>query len=196
MNQQAIERVLANRIHNIDHVVVEVAERGIVENSVEGDRFEDLRTRREYRDVIIGEFYETYFLPDRHEFDWHLLSELVEGLTEPNTVSFVKQAAVGGVVGAAAWEVCRTILRAIVRAMRSASFSDERIVPYDSMLVDAKKIEKFFDSRDSARIAEIEDSTGVARERLYPFLKLMGFTHQRRKHNCLWCTPGFFPRNA
>lgn len=189
MDQHAIERLLVNSIHNVTYVIEEVAKRGLIENAIEADFFDELRTRREYRDVIIGGFYEAYFLPERHEFDWHLLSEWVEELTNPNTVTFVKQAAMGGVVGAAAWEVCRTILRSITKAMRGASFSNERVVPYDTMLSDADKIESFFRTKDSARIIEIEESTGVPRERVYPFLKLMGFVHQRRRHNCLWCRP-------
>jgi len=193
MNHDVIDKLINKNVNNITYAIKNVAERGIISVEAEADVFEELRYRREFKDVIIGEIYESYFLPDRHEFDWQIIQEFVETITDSNTVSFVKEAAGGGILGAVAWEICRRILKAIISTMKKNSLPKSRVIPYKAMLADADTIERFFEAHDSARIDTIEESTNIPRERIYPFLKLMGFVHHRKKHNCLWCKPGVTP---
>ncbi|MGB2956524.1 MAG: hypothetical protein WBB64_11230, partial [Anaerolineales bacterium] len=54
---------------------------------------------------------------------------------------------------------------------------------------DVNKIEDYFNQNSSARIEDIEQETGVPREKIYPIIKLAGFRHHRRGTPCFWEIP-------
>jgi antitoxin ParD1/3/4 len=171
-------------------VVREVGRRGIAETELEADDFSVLLARREFKDLVVGELYEAYFLPERHEFDWQLLKEIVAIITSEPVKEFIALSVFSGVIGNVAFLAFRAVLAQTVSEMKNAKLGAGRQQPFHDMKHDIDGIEKFFQRRECARIAEVETSTGIPREKLRPLLKLLGFTHHRRKFACNWCRPG------
>ena len=190
MNKTALDRIVDQASYDLTHVIRAVAERGSVESELDADDYAALLTRREFKDVVIGELYESYFLPQRHEFDWQILHQIVTVVTSERLREFVAISAVSGVLGNAAFAALRAVLSRVRREMRYAKLPRKRQVPFRAMKADVASIERFFRDSPCARIATIELATSVPREKLYPLLKLLGFKHYRRKHTCYWCTPG------
>jgi len=62
---------------NIDFTTTRVADRGWSDNPEQADRFAELRQDARFRDAQVAELYEHYFLPERHEFEWQVLSDIV-----------------------------------------------------------------------------------------------------------------------
>lgn len=193
MNKKEIDQLLAAPLGSVAHIVRAVAERGIIEQPEEEDRFEQLRTRKEFREMIATEIYEHYFLPQRHEFDWQIISQFVEAMCS----SRMAEAIASDVPGSAAFAILMYLLKRIHNELVAKKFSTERSGPYVKMRTNVEALERYFGTpARCARIAEIESGTGVTREELYPLLRLLGFSHHRRKHNCMWCPPGIKPTAA
>ena len=185
-----MEQLLAVPLGEIAHIAGAVADRGIVERPEEDDRFEQLRTRKEFREMIATEIYENYFLPQRHEFDWQIVSQFVDAMCS----SRMGEAIASGVPGNAVFAILVYLLKRIHDELVAKKFSAERSGPYAKMRANVEALERYFSAPvRCARIADIEANTGVTREELYPLLRLLGFSHHRRKHNCLWCPPGITP---
>ena len=185
-----IDQLLAVQLGAVAHIAGAVAERGIIERPEEEDRFEQLRSRKEFRELIVTEIYENYFLPRRHEFDWQIVSQVVDAMCSSN----VGVAITSGVIGNGAFAILIYFLRRIHDELVAKKFSAERSGPYAKMRANVEALERYFGTpARCARIAEIETGTGVTREELYPLLRLLGFSHHRRKHNCMWCPPGIKP---
>jgi hypothetical protein len=172
------------------HVIREVGRKGVVEDQLAADDFGLLLSRKEFKDLVVGELYEAYFLPDRHESDWLLLRELLAMITSEHVKQFVAVSVASGLLGNAAFAVLRAALVRILSEMKNARVPSSRRQPFHAMKRDVDGVEAFFRKNECARMPEIELSTGVARERLYPLLKLLGFMHYRREHACHWCKPG------
>jgi hypothetical protein len=190
MDENRLRKLIEQSSQDLSYVVREVGRRGIAETELEADDFSVLLERREFKDLVVGELYEAYFLPERHEFDWHLLKEMVAILTSEPIKEFVALSVVGSVLGSAACSALRALLAQTVSEIKKAKLPSGRQQPFRDMRNHVDGIEKFFQQRECARIAEVETSTGIPREKLYPLLKLLGFAHHRRKFVCHWCRPG------
>lgn len=190
MNAKSLEELLEKESRDLTYVIRKVGERGVTDREVEADDYGLLLARREFRDLVVGELYETYFLPERHEFEWQILHQLVSILTSEKAREFVGMAITGGVVGNTAFAVLRAILSRIVSEISRARLPRGRQAAFLDMQDSVTKLEEFFAQHDHARIAEIESFTKVPREKIHPFLKLLGFKHERRANNCLWRRPG------
>ncbi len=70
--------------------------------------------------------------------------------------------------------------------MKQAKLPSSKLLQYQEMQQDVERIENYFQGNECARISDIESLTGIPRERVYPLLKLLGFTHYRRQHTCHW----------
>jgi hypothetical protein len=190
METKELEQLLGPPLGTIAHIAAAVAERGIIERPEEEDQFVQLRARKEFRDLIVAEIYEHYFLPQRHEFDWQIVGQFVDAMCS----SKVAERVASGVVGNAAYEILKYLLKRVQGALVAKGFSAERVGPYDKMRMNVEALERYFSGLGQcARIADIEAGTGLRREELYPLLRLLGFSHHRRKHNCLWCPSGVKP---
>lgn len=192
MDEKKINRLIEGAMNEIEYVIREVKNRGFEEVHEEVDCFEDLRLKKEFKDVITGEIYESYFLPERHEFDWTIVSQLVEALTSPQVLEFAKQTLLpvaGGFATKAVYDILKSSLLRTVQVMKKEGLPEARREPYEQMLSDVDKLREYFETRPVARMPEIEAGIRVPRERLYPLMKLLGFSHHRRKDNCLWYMP-------
>ena len=175
MDDSKLQRMVEDAFGDAAHVIQTVGKRGLLEVEQECDDFIELLLRREFRDVVVAELYEEYFLPKRHEFDWQVLHQIVSILTSEPIKEYCAMTVVGGVVGNAAWAALRLLLRRVVAEMRAANVSKSRRDVYLAMESDVAQVERFFKEAPCARITNIEESTRIDRARLYPLLKLLGF---------------------
>jgi hypothetical protein len=190
MDEKKLDICIGEISADLSYVIQEVGKRGVVDHELVADDFDVLLSRKEFQDLVLGEIYEAYFLPDRHESDWLVLRELLRIVTSEHVRQFVASTVVGGVLGNTAFAVVRSVLARILSEMTKARYSSCRRKPFQAVRGDVDRLEKFFRKRDCARIAEIESSTGIPQEKLRPLLKLLGFKHYRREHACHWCRPG------
>lgn len=176
----------------IDVIVREVRRRGWRDDALTSDDFATLRGDERIRLAIVAGLYEQYLLPKRHEFEWHVLYEIVRSITGADSVGFIKGVVVGGVLGNAAYHALKEACRVAVASFRShlGPAGKSRANGFRAMRTDAHRLARFFRTVSSARIGEIERSTGVTRERAYPLMILAGARHARRgQHACMWTAP-------
>jgi hypothetical protein len=190
VDEKELHSLIGRISGELSYVIREAAKKGVVENAVPADDFQILLQQKEFRDLVIGELYEAYFLPDRHESDWLVLRELLAVVTSEHVKQFVASAAASGVIGNATFAVLRAALARILSEARKARLAASKRQPFDAMKNDVRKVEAFFGKSECAQIAEVESATGIPRGRLHPLLKLLGFKHYRREHSCHWCKPG------
>jgi len=196
MDEKKLHSLINRDSEDLLYVIREVGKRGVPENELVVDDFQVLLSRKEFRDLVVGELYEAYFLPERHESDWQILRELVTIVTSERIREFVALAVVGGVIGNTAFAVLRAVLSRIIAEMRKAKLPSSKRQPFHGMRKDLDGIEGFFRNNGCAKIVEIESTTEIPRERLYPLLKLLGFKHYRRQRVCHWCKPGVTAHGA
>jgi hypothetical protein len=190
MDQKKLDALIDQVSQDLSYVIRELGRRGVSDSEINADDFQMLLLRKEFRDLVVGELYEAYFLPERHESDWQLLHELVAVLTSERIREFVATTVVAGVIGNSAFAVLRSVIARITTEMKKAKLPSSKLRPFQGMRDDVEHIEKYFQTNECVRIADMESSTGIPRERIYPLLKLLGFTHYRRQHACHWCKPG------
>jgi hypothetical protein len=77
MDQTELNRLIDQASGDLLYVIREVTKRGVSENELDADDFEVLLLRKEFKELVVAELYEAYFLPERHESDWQVLRELV-----------------------------------------------------------------------------------------------------------------------
>jgi hypothetical protein len=194
MNENKLHSLIDQVSEDLSYVIREVGKRGVSESEIDADDFQVLLSRKEFQDLVIGELYESYFFPERHESDWQLLREVVTILTSERVKEFVALSVAGGVIGNSAFAVLRAVMARIMTEMKRAKLPPSKWQPFRGMKEDIDVLEDYFRKKACARIAEVELATGIPRERLYPLLKLSGCSHYRRQHACYWCTPGTTPR--
>lgn len=178
-----VQRVTART----DEIIAAVIERGYTNRDILLDDYSDLVRRREFRDALITELYESHFSPDRHEFDYALIRELVESIATIPAVAYVAGAITAGVLGNAAYDVVKRVALAI--ATRFQERDPRRADLWRGIATDADRIEAFFEGRAIATAEQISEATGIPRHKLLPLLKLLGFTYDRGKGRNGW-TPG------
>ena len=193
VNKKKLDSLINHLSEDLNYVIREVGKRGVSETKLDADDYHALLSRREFRDLVVAELYETYFLPEWHESDWQLLRELVAIVTSERVREFVALSIVGGVIGNSAFAVLRSVIGRITAAMKKAKLPQDRWRPFQGMSDDLDGLEHYFRENGCARIMDVESSTGIPRERLHPLLKLLGFIHYRRRHVCYWCRPGTTP---
>jgi hypothetical protein len=193
VNKQKLQSLIDQVSGELSYVIREVGKRGASESELNADDFSLLLSRREFQDLVVGELYESYFLPERHESDWQLLREIVTILSSERVRDFIELSVAGGVIGNSAFSVLRAVIARIATEMKKAKLPSGRWQPFHAMRDDINGLEEYFREHKCAQIAKVESSTGISRERLYPLLKLLGFVHYRRQHTCHWCKPGATP---
>jgi hypothetical protein len=173
---------------SIEHIIDQVAVRGWLDKQLQTDDFALLRLDKRFSEAQIAELYEQYFLPERHEFEWQILSEIVTTIINSPASSFVVAAITGGVIGNAAYDLLKKMCLAVAERFeeRLGTKARERAMGFRQLASDAEKIKNFFSQIQRARIEEIERETGINRERIYPLLKLAGLKHYRRGDPCYW----------
>jgi hypothetical protein len=176
---------------SIEYTVSEVANRGWADNPLEVDRFANLRKERRIREAQVAALYEQYFLPERHEFEWQVLSDIATAITTSSVTQFAAVAVAGGALGNAAYDLLK-IMCSYAASQFEEKLGDkarERAKSFRQLSTDAEKLKSFFSKNQKARIEEIEQATGLPREKVYPLMKLAGLNHYRRYNPCYWELP-------
>lgn len=176
---------------NIDHIIDEVAARGWTDAQLQADDFSELRTDARFRDAQLAQLYEQYFLPERHEFEWLVLYEIVRAVAHAPVTQHIASGVALGVAGNAAFVLIRKMCLATAHKFKSklGANAGERAEGFGNIALDAERIQTFFAHHQRARIDEIERETGIVRERIHPLIKLAGLKHYRRDDACYWEMP-------
>lgn len=81
---------------SIDYILNEVLLRGYDDKADESNNFLHLIQKKEFKDLIALEIYESYFWNERHEFDLQLLKEIVNNVCNYfNTPEIMQQIEAG-----------------------------------------------------------------------------------------------------
>jgi hypothetical protein len=175
----------------VDYVVDRVASRGWTDNPVNADRFDQLRTDLAIRSAQVAALYEEYFLPERHEFEWQVLSHIIDTIVGDPTTQFIGGVVVTGIIGSLAYDILKKMCQhtAQVFEQKLGERGKERAIGFRQIASDAQTIQNYFSATERARINDIEKATGIPREKIYPLLKIAGFQHNRRMDACYWQLP-------
>ncbi len=168
----------------LQQIVLTVIHRGYEERRILSDDYSALIKRREFRDLIIAELYETYFPPSRHEFDYLLIKEAVEAVATNPVVAYVAGAISGGVVGNAAYDLLKHLAYVVSESFHGKD--EPRSDIWRGLASDIERIELFFREHKRAHTTEIAEATGISRDKLIPLLKLLGFSFERAKGGMGW----------
>lgn len=180
---------------SIEYVINGVVERGWIEKPLDMDQFSELRKDQRFREAQIAALYEQYFLPERHESDWQMLSEIaqaiIKAVASSPVVDFSALAIAGGVIGNAAYDLIKNMCSytGTVIEEKLGHRASGRVASFQQIGTDAQTLKTFFQKTPKARIEEIEQTTGIPREKIYPLLKLAGMNHHRRGTPCYWELP-------
>jgi hypothetical protein len=171
---------------NIDHIIDEVAIRGWADNQLQ-----ELRMDARFRDAQLAGLYEQYFLPERHEFEWHVLTEIVRAVVHSPVTGYVTSGVALGVLGNAAGDLLKKMCVEAAHRFeeKPGPSAKERAKGFQQIADDTERVTAFFSQHSKARIETIEQETGIARERIDPILKLAGLRHYRRENACYWELP-------
>lgn len=182
---------------SIDYILNEVFLRGYDDKADESNNFLHLIQKKEFKDLIALEIYESYFWNERHEFDLQLLKEIVNNVCNYfNTPEIMQQIESG---------LLQTLPSAIIISMISKIWSkikeyknkkNEIVSEEDSSWLRIKrnieKIDKEFLNHDYILSDDIEQIFATSREEILPLLKLYGcecFFDKKRKRT-IWLRPG------
>ena len=191
MGNEALDRMVATSMFDIEHVISEVARRGSKEVLREADRYEELRLRQEFKELITAEIYEAFFLPERHESDWQIIHQIVANVCNPAVGSFVAGAVASGLIENASGKLMGSLLSRTLQKMKASLWPKKRVDPYEELSSALDCVKAYFKDRKCSRLLEIEAATSLSGDRIKPILKLLGFVHHRRQYNCYWCVPGY-----
>lgn len=183
MDNKELKDFLNLKQSNIDWTIDNILKRGYEEVIQEVDDYSLLLEKNEFRNVIIFELYENFFLPQRHEFELQILTDIVEAIVESKTLSYVAGVTISGTV----YDLLKKLLSHVSTKFKD---KDERRSKLFSIIEnDVNKIEKYFEIHESGKIDELEKCLDVDRDRLVPLLKLLGFKRYRGKKKHLWVRP-------
>jgi hypothetical protein len=176
---------------NIAHLILKVTERGWRQHSDDTDDFAVLRSDRRFRETQAIALYEYYFLPERHEFELAALDEIIRQITEmaPAAKGFAAGAIASGLIGGAAYDALKVMCTRTAAQFKKLLGNEgaERAKSFEQIAVDAEKIKMYFQKHEKARIEDIEKATGLARDCIYPLVKVAGCRHvQRGEGRCNW----------
>jgi hypothetical protein len=176
----------------IDYSLDQVNEFGWTDKSTSIDNFEKLRKDHHFKEFIVAGLYEEYFLPDRHEHEWQILNEIVTAIVNSPSTEIVVNIVISGVVGNAAYDLLKELCRYTNTQYKKiiGKKAHERAECFLNIANDSEILLGYFKNKKKSRIIEIEEGTGLPREKIYLLLKLAGFTHYRRgEKTCYWENP-------
>lgn len=187
MDDKDFEKFLNSKQSNIDWTIDNTLKRGYEEVILDIDDYSLLLEKHEFRNLIIFELYENFFLPQRHEFELQILTYIVDAVVEYKPWSYAAGAAASGVIGNTIYDLLKKLFSHV-----SAKYKDRdevRSKIFSTLENEIDKIEKYFEIHESGKIDELEICLDIDRDRLVPLLKLLGFKCYKRKKSKLWVRP-------
>jgi phosphohistidine swiveling domain-containing protein len=135
----------ANALKEIDRSASAIAERGYDDIQEEWDDYVLHIQTDEFKKLVTFELYEAYFPPQRHEFELHLLTQLVDAVASSKTAEFMTCAVVGGIVGNAAYDVLKTALEHVAGRFSGIRRTHHAV---QEIAENIQKIRKYLDKHD------------------------------------------------
>lgn len=180
---------------NIDYILEQINQRGFdTKPNICDDYSKLLVNRKDFKDLIALELYESYFFSERHEFDLQLLKEIVEQIAiyfcNPNTLQQIESGLLQTIPSA----IIISMLQKIWSKLKNISAIKNNCQKEDSswqqLKNNMKKIDKEFKNHDYIKEEDIETIFGVNRKQILPLLKLCGCVHYENKKRSIWIKPG------
>ena len=171
MDDKDFEKFLNSKQSNIDWTIDNTLKRGYKEVILDIDDYSLLLEKHEFRNLIIFELYENFFLPQRHEFELQILTYIVDAVVEYKPWSYAAGAAASGVIGNTIYDLLKKMFSHV-----SAKYKDRdegRSKIFSTIENEIDKIEKYFEIHESGKIDELEICLDIDRDRLVPLLKLL-----------------------
>src|ERR1039457_6022623 len=157
-NVDGVEKTISSQISK-------VLERGIDEIEVSEEDYSQLIEQKFCKDQVIYELYESYFLPKRHEFEFSLISEIVNAVIQSKITIFIAGAALSGFIGDYTTSIVKRLLTHIINEFRTSKKEKEK---FKGILNDVEKIETFFGKKNKEEISRLIEALGIEKERLIP----------------------------
>lgn len=179
---------------NIDYILDEVIERGYSNNPNDCNDYIKMLQKKDFKDLIALELYETYFWDQRHEFDLQLLKELVENVSayfsDPNIIMQIQTGLLQTLPSAIIIVIVKKIWGKMKTIVEKHSIPIVENSSWNRIEKNCKKIDKEFSSHDYVITDEIERIFDASREEIQPLLKLCGFKCFIDKKRSIWIKPG------
>lgn len=175
-----------NAMRQVDLSASVIAERGYDDIQQDWDDYGYLIQSYEFRKLVTFELYEAYFLPRRHEFELHLLTQLVDAVSSSRPAAFLASAAAGGVVGNAVYDILKAILAHIAKRFKKVRRT------YDAVKEIGENIERirvYMEKHDDVSISQISSDLDIETYKVEPLLKLLGCRSHRVKKRRQWRKP-------
>lgn len=169
--------------NEIVNIIDNVLERGIDDIDEIVDDYSTLIEKNEFKIALITDIYEVYFPPKRHEFEFELLSTIVDTLISSKTTMFIASAAFSGLIGNTFTTVVKRLLNRIIDQFKSIPDESRK---FKNLLSDIEKVEAYFRKNKKAEINKLEKELDIDKTRLVPILKLLGFKTYKEKNKRYW----------
>ena len=181
---------LVKRRQNFDYIINSVLERGFEEKNIDSNDYSILLAKKEFKELVVLEIYEYYFLWDRHEFDLQLIRELVEAVadyfSDPEVIIAIKTGMLQTIPSAIIIGICSYIGKKITK---KKTHPDD-VSYWGKIEINIQKIETEYKNHDYILADEIERIFDTSKEEIQPLLKLCGCKCYYEKNRSIWIKPG------
>lgn len=175
-----------NALREVDRAASAIAERGYDDVQQEWDDYTNLLQSYEFRKLVTFELYEAYFPPKRHEFELHLLTQLVDAVATSKPAAFLIGSAAGGVVGNAVYDMLKAGLSHIAKRFTKVRRTHDAV---EEIGENVEKIRAYMDKHDDVATSQISSDLDIETHKVEPVLKLLGCRSHRVKKRRLWRKP-------
>ncbi len=181
---------LIKRQQNLDYIINSVNERGFEERNVVSNDYSILLTQKEFKELVVLEIYEYYFLGDRHEFDLQLIRELVESVADhflkPDVIVAIKTGMLETIPSAIIIGISSYIGKKIIKKKKDT----DDVSYWGKIEINIRKIEAELKHHDYILADEIESIFNTSKEEIQPLLKLCGCRCYYEQKRSVWIKPG------
>lgn len=186
MNSFDQNSLFANALREIDRSAHAINERGYDDSQQEWDDYSVLLQSYEFRKLVTFELYEGYFPPRRHEFELHLLTQLVDAVASSKPAAFLAEATAAGVVGNAVYDMLKTALLHTMGRFKKIRRTHDAV---REIAENVEKIHAYMDRNDEISMNQISSDLDIEPHKIESILKLLGCRSHRVKKRRLWRKP-------
>jgi hypothetical protein len=175
-----------NALREVDRSASAIAERGYDEVPKDWDDYSSLIQSYEFRKLVTFELYEAYFPPQRHEFELHLLTQLVDAVASSKPAAFLASAAAGGIIGNSVYDMLKAALLHIAKRFTKVRRTHDAI---QEIVKNVERIHAYMDEHNDVSTSQISSDLEIEAHKVEAVLKLLGCRNHRAKKRRLWRKP-------
>ena len=172
-------------MRDIDRLSKAIGERGYDDVQEDWDDYSLLLQSHEFKQLVILELYEAFFPAKRHEFELHLLTQLVGAVAASHAPSFLAGAAASGVVGNAVYDMLKTAVSYTKQAFKGVKRTHDA---FEELEENLERIRAYMDSRNQVSTSQMSADLKIEMSKLSAILKLLGCRSRTRKEK-FWSKP-------